>query len=170
NILLQRGAGSAGCAEGRWYVGRATAESTLLLPGRRGPMKFYTFDQTRYPATPGSVGPETRLTNRFCNPELAAQTYGEHLDEWALCEELGFDGALVNEHHFTYFNINPSSTVLAAALIMRTRRMQVGVIGHVLPLRHPVQTAEEFAQLDVLSGGRFIGGIVRGVPQEYVSF
>ena len=48
--------------------------------------------------------------------------------------------------------------------------MKVGVIGHVLPLRHPIQTAEEFAQIDVLSGGRFIGGIVRGVPQEYVSF
>ena len=47
--------------------------------------------------------------------------------------------------------------------------MKVGVIGHVLPLRHPIQTAEEFAQLDVLSGGRFIGGIVRGVPQEHVS-
>jgi len=48
--------------------------------------------------------------------------------------------------------------------------MEVGVIGHVLPLRHPIQTAEEFAQLDVLSGGRFIGGIVRGVPQEFVSY
>jgi alkanesulfonate monooxygenase SsuD/methylene tetrahydromethanopterin reductase-like flavin-dependent oxidoreductase (luciferase family) len=133
-------------------------------------MKFYTFDETAYPGVPEHVGPETRLTNRFCDPVLAGQTYQEHFDEWAICEDLGFDGALVNEHHFTYFNINPSSTVLAAALIMRTRRMKVGVIGHVLPLRHPVQTAEEFAQLDVLSGGRFIGGIVRGVPQEYVSF
>ena len=47
--------------------------------------------------------------------------------------------------------------------------MKVGVIGHVLALRHPLQTAEEFAQLDILSGGRFIGGIVRGVPAEYVS-
>src|SRR6266705_2499098 len=111
-------------------------------------MKFYTFDETTYPGIPDYVGPETRLTNRFCDPQLAAQTYQEHLDEWALCEDLGF----------------------AAALIMRTKRMQIGVIGHVLPLRHPVQTAEEFAQLDILSGGRFIGGIVRGVPQEYVSF
>ena len=33
-----------------------------------------------------------------------------------------------------------------AALIAMTKRMQIGVIGHVLPLRHPVQTAEEFAQ------------------------
>src|SRR5262245_44159554 len=47
---------------------------------------------------------------------------------------------------------------------------KVGMIGHVLPFRHPIQTAEEFAQLDILSGGRFIGRIVRGVPQEYISF
>jgi Luciferase-like monooxygenase len=110
-----------------------------------GQMKFYTFDETTYPGIPDHLGPETRLTNRFCDPELAAQTYQGHLNEWAICEDLGFDGALVNEHHFTYFNINPSSTVLAAALMMRTRHMRVGVIGHVLPLRHPVQTAEEFA-------------------------
>ena len=133
-------------------------------------MKFYSFDETTYPGIPDEIGPESRQTNKFCDPWLAALTYQEHLEEWELCEELGFDGAFVNEHHFTYFNINPSCTVLAAALIARTKRMKVGVIGHVLPLRHPVQTAEEFAQLDVLSGGRFIGGIVRGVPQEYVSY
>src|SRR2546428_5156373 len=137
----------------------AQCKAVCWSSGGGSQMKFYTFDETTYPGIPDSVGPETRLTNRFCDPQLAAQTYQEHLDEWALCEDLGFDGALVNEHHFTYFNINPSSTVLAAALIMRTKRMQIGVIGHVLPLRHPVQTAEEFAQLDILSGGRFIGGV-----------
>ena len=148
---------------------RTAAERDRPRPGGRA-MRFYTFDETTYPGIPSEIGPEMRQTNRFCDPELAAQTYREHLEEWELCEELGYDGALVNEHHFTYFNINPSSTVLAAALIARTKRMKVGVIGHVLPLRHPVQTAEEFAQLDILSGGRFIGGIVRGVPAEYVSY
>ena len=133
-------------------------------------MKFYTFDETTYPGIPRDIGPEMRQTNKYCDPEIAAQTYREHLEEWEYCEELGFDGALTNEHHFTYFNLNPSSTVLTSALIARTKRMKVGVIGHVLPLRHPIQTAEEFAQMDVLSGGRFIGGIVRGVPQEYVSY
>ena len=133
-------------------------------------MKFYAFDETTYPGIPDDVGPEVRQTNKFCDPQLAADTYREHLEEWTACEDLGYDGAFVNEHHFTYFNINPSCTVLASALIAMTKRMQVGVIGHVLPLRHPVQTAEEFAQMDVLSGGRFIGGVVRGVPQEYVSY
>ena len=116
-------------------------------------MKIYTFDETTYPGVPDEVGPETRLTNKYLDPQLAAQTYAEHLEEWVFGEELGFDGAFVNEHHFTYFNINPSSTVLASAIAARTKRMKIGVIGHVLPIRHPVQTAEEFSQLDVLSGG-----------------
>jgi alkanesulfonate monooxygenase SsuD/methylene tetrahydromethanopterin reductase-like flavin-dependent oxidoreductase (luciferase family) len=133
-------------------------------------VEIYTFDETTYPGIPKEVGAETIQTNRFCDPALAAQTVREHMEEFELSEELGYDGTFINEHHFTYFSLNPSSTPLAAALIARTKKIKVGVIGHVLPLRHPVHTAEEFAQLDVLSGGRFVGGIVRGVPQEYVSY
>ena len=133
-------------------------------------MKFYTFDELTYPAVPPEVGPEVRFTNRFCDPRAVSKTYHEHLDEWAMCEDLGFDGAFVNEHHFTAINIQPSCNITATAIIMRTKRMKVGVIGNILPLRHPVQTAEEFAMLDCLSGGRFIAGIVRGVPFEYVSY
>jgi alkanesulfonate monooxygenase SsuD/methylene tetrahydromethanopterin reductase-like flavin-dependent oxidoreductase (luciferase family) len=133
-------------------------------------MKFYTFDELTYPGVPPEVGPEVRFTNRFCDPRMVTKTYHEHLDEWAMCEDLGFDGAFVNEHHFTAINIQPSCNITATAIIMRTKRMKVGVIGNILPLRHPVQTAEEFAMMDCLSGGRFIGGIVRGVPFEYVSY
>lgn len=133
-------------------------------------MKFYTFDELTYPGVPAEIGPEERFTNRFCDPRAVNRTYHEHLDEWAICEDLGFDGAFVNEHHFTAVNIQPACNITAAAIIMRTKRMKVGVIGNVIPLRHPVRTAEEFAMLDCLSGGRFIAGIVRGVPQEYVSY
>ena len=133
-------------------------------------MKFYTFDELTYPAVPPEFGPEVRFTNRFCDPHAVNKTYHEHLDEWAICEDLGFDGAFVNEHHFTAINIQPSCNITATAIIMRTKRMKVGVIGNILPLRHPVQTAEEFAMMDCLSGGRFIAGIVRGVPFEYVSY
>jgi alkanesulfonate monooxygenase SsuD/methylene tetrahydromethanopterin reductase-like flavin-dependent oxidoreductase (luciferase family) len=133
-------------------------------------VKFYTFDELTYPGVPAEIGPEVRFTNGFCDPALVAQTYQEHLDEWVMCEDLGFDGAFVNEHHFTGINIQPSCNITATAIIMRTKRMKVGVIGNILPLRHPVQTAEEFAMMDCLSGGRFIGGIVRGVPYEYVSY
>jgi alkanesulfonate monooxygenase SsuD/methylene tetrahydromethanopterin reductase-like flavin-dependent oxidoreductase (luciferase family) len=133
-------------------------------------MKFYTFDELTYPDVPPEVGPEVRFTNRFCDPRTVTQAYRDHLDEWAICEDLGFDGAFVNEHHFTAVNIQPACNIMAAAIIMRTKSMKVGVIGNVIPLRHPIRTAEEFAMLDCLSGGRFIAGIVRGVPQEYVSY
>nr|ART38467.1 G421 [uncultured bacterium] len=133
-------------------------------------MKFYTFDELTYPAVPPEYGPEVRFTNRFCDPRAVHKTYHEHLDEWVMCEDLGFDGAFVNEHHFTAINIQPSCNITATAIISRTKHMKVGVIGNILPLRHPVQTAEEFAMMDCLSGGRFIAGIVRGVPFEYVSY
>lgn len=132
-------------------------------------MKFYTFDELTYPKLP-EYGPEVKFTNRFCDPAVVNQTYADHLDEWTMCEELGFDGAFVNEHHFTALNIQPACNIMAAAIIMRTKRMKVGVIGNVVPLRNPIRVAEEFAMLDCLSGGRFIAGIVRGVPQEYVSY
>jgi len=132
-------------------------------------MKFFSFDELTYPSLP-EVGPEIKFTNRFCDPMVVAQSYADHLDEWAICEELGFDGAFVNEHHFTALNIQPACNIMAAAIFMRTKTLKVGVIGNVIPLRNPIRTAEEFAMLDCLSGGRFIGGIVRGVPQEYVSY
>ncbi len=132
-------------------------------------MKFYTFDELTYPSL-AELGPEFKFTNRFCDPVVVHRAYLDHLEEWSMCEDLGFDGAFVNEHHFTALNIQPACNIMAAAIIMRTSRMKVGVIGNVIPLRNPVRTAEEFAMLDCLSGGRFIGGIVRGVPQEYVAY
>ena len=35
-------------------------------------MKFYSFDETTYPGIPDEIGPETRQTNKFCDPVLAA--------------------------------------------------------------------------------------------------
>ena len=49
-------------------------------------MKFYNFDETTYPGIPDEVGPETKQTNRYCDPLLAAKTYEEHLEEFVYCE------------------------------------------------------------------------------------
>ena len=42
-------------------------------------MRFYSFDETTYPGVPSDVGPGVKQTNRFCDPQLAAETYQEHL-------------------------------------------------------------------------------------------
>ena len=132
-------------------------------------MKLLQFDEVTYPYVP-EIGWETRFSNRFCDPQLVHQTYMEHMDQWKISEEEGFDGIMTNEHHFTAFNIQPACNIMTTAITMLTKNIKVGVIGDVIPLRHPIRTAEEFAMIDCLSGGRFIGGIVRGIPAEYVSY
>ena len=132
-------------------------------------MRLFQFDELTYPYVP-EIGWETRFSNRFCDPQLVHQTYMEHMDQWKISEEQGFDGVFTNEHHFTAFNIQPACNITTTAITMLTKNVKVGVIGNVIPLRHPIRTAEEFAMIDCLSGGRFIAGIVRGLPAEFVSY
>ena len=87
----------------------------------------------------------------------------------AYCEELGFEGVVFNEHHYSAYGTMPSPNLIAAALSQKTKRMKIGVLGNILPLRqHPVRVAEEYAMLDCLSEGRLIAGFVRGIPSEYL--
>ncbi|HEX4209434.1 MAG TPA: LLM class flavin-dependent oxidoreductase, partial [Candidatus Binataceae bacterium] len=133
-------------------------------------MKIFAFEELTYPGLPANLGPEMRLTNRYCSPSIVTQHYKEHLEELARADAFGFDGIFVNEHHFTPSNNNPDCNLTAAILIDRTKNCRVGVIGNIIALRHPLAVAEEFAMLDCLSGGRFIPGMVRGLPAEWVSY
>ncbi len=133
-------------------------------------MKIFAFEEITYPGLPRNLGPEIRITNRYCDPQLVVQHYKEHLEELARAEDYGFDGIFVNEHHFTASNNNPDCNLTAAILIDRTKHCRIGVIGNIIALRHPLAVAEEFAMLDCLSGGRFIPGMVRGLPAEWVSY
>jgi alkanesulfonate monooxygenase SsuD/methylene tetrahydromethanopterin reductase-like flavin-dependent oxidoreductase (luciferase family) len=48
--------------------------------------------------------------------------------------------------------------------------VKIAIIGNAIALRdHPLRVAEEVAMLDVMSGGRIISGIVRGIGAEYHS-
>ena len=133
-------------------------------------MKIFAFEEITYPGLPRNLGPEMRITNRYCDPQLVVQHYREHLEELARAEDYGFDGIFVNEHHFTASNNNPDCNLTAAILLDRTKNCHIGVIGNIIALRHPLAVAEEFAMLDCLSGGRFIPGMVRGLPAEWVSY
>ena len=131
-------------------------------------MKIYNFDLLAYPKLDNNA-PRTPVPSSYFDPSVGAANYQEHIDEMAYCEELGFDGVVFNEHHYSAYGTMPSPNLIAAALSQRTRRMRIGVLGNILPLRsHPVRVAEEYAMLDCLTGGRLIAGFVRGVPAEYV--
>jgi len=131
-------------------------------------MKLYNFDLLAYPDIPADA-PGTPIPSTYFDPTTGARNYREHIDEMAYCEELGFDGVVFNEHHYSAYGTMPSPNLIAAALSQRTQRMKIGVLGNILPLRqHPVRVAEEYAMLDCMTEGRLIAGFVRGIPSEYL--
>jgi alkanesulfonate monooxygenase SsuD/methylene tetrahydromethanopterin reductase-like flavin-dependent oxidoreductase (luciferase family) len=131
-------------------------------------VKIYNFDLLAYPHVPKEA-PRTPVPSSYFDPSKGAENYKEHLEEMAYCEELGFDGVVFNEHHYSAYGTMPSPNLIAAALSQKTARIKIGVLGNILPLRnHPIRVAEEYAMIDCLSNGRLIAGFVRGIPPEYI--
>ena len=81
----------------------------------------------------------------------------------AFYDEAGFDRYHVSEHHATPLSATPATGAWLSAVAQRTRRIRLGPLVYILPLRHPLQVAEEVCLLDHLSNGRFELGIGRGV-------
>ncbi len=110
------------------------------------------------------------LPNTFFDPEKGAFEYESYIDLLAQSEELGFDGVCVNEHHQTAYGMMPAPNLIASALIQRTKKIKIAILGRALPLvSNPISIAEEFSMLDCMSRGRIIAGFVRGIGAEYHS-
>src|SRR5580693_6311152 len=138
-------------------------------------MKFTCFHLMPYRPLDLKAAAEYRsawvvLPNSFYDPEKGAAEYDSYLDALAYAEELGFDAIGVNEHHQTAYGLMPAPNLIASALIQRTKKVQIAILGRALPLvNNPIYIAEEFAMLDNLSKGRIIAGFVRGIGSEYHS-
>jgi alkanesulfonate monooxygenase SsuD/methylene tetrahydromethanopterin reductase-like flavin-dependent oxidoreductase (luciferase family) len=104
--------------------------------------------------------------SRF-DPELGRRLYQHHLRLFRLAEELGFDGVSLNEHHNTQFSMTPAVSVLAGAVAALTERVRIFVAGVPINLAYPNRVAEEYAMLDVLSGGRMEYAFPLGTGMEY---
>jgi probable LLM family oxidoreductase len=75
------------------------------------------------------------------------------VEEAALADELGLDVYGVGEHHRPDFAVSRPAVVLAA-VAERTRRIRLTSAVSVLGSDDPVRVFQEFATLDLLSGGR----------------
>jgi alkanesulfonate monooxygenase SsuD/methylene tetrahydromethanopterin reductase-like flavin-dependent oxidoreductase (luciferase family) len=107
--------------------------------------------------------------NRLYDPVKGSELFNEWLDLLEYCEELGFDGVCYNEHHQMPHAHVPAANIITAALMRRTKTLKFAPIGHVVPTYHPVQLAEEIAMLDVISRGRVIVGVAKGIGSEYLA-
>ena len=131
-------------------------------------MKAWFFSESAYPdawdADPVSL--RITLPSRHMDRDKAADILNRHLDEWAMCDELGLN-IMLNEHHSTATCLTSSCTIPLAILARETKKARLLVLG--LPIANrpdPVRVAEEMSYIDLVSRGRVEMGFVKGIPYE----
>jgi alkanesulfonate monooxygenase SsuD/methylene tetrahydromethanopterin reductase-like flavin-dependent oxidoreductase (luciferase family) len=135
-------------------------------------MDVYYFTEMPYAAFPEAEAakfPSMRLTfpNTYFDPGKASELFRRYLDEYQYAEEVGFDGLMINEHHNTPSCMDVEVNITGGILARITRRAKILILGNLLPTTdNPVRLAEEIAMVDVISGGRLISGVVRGIGVE----
>jgi alkanesulfonate monooxygenase SsuD/methylene tetrahydromethanopterin reductase-like flavin-dependent oxidoreductase (luciferase family) len=99
------------------------------------------------------------------------QMYEGELAIAELADRLGYDSLWSVEHHFDDYAMCPDNVVLLANVAGRTERVQLGTGAVILPWNDPLRVAEKMIMLDILSGGRAIFGMGRGLSRtEYAPF
>ncbi len=135
-------------------------------------MKFTWFNLMPWPDLPDDFRQKQRsvwvdIPSRLFDPERGNQVYNQYMDQLEYADSLGFDAIGVNEHHQNGYGLMPSPNLIAAALARRTSKAAIAVIGNSIALYNPpIRVAEEFAMLDVISGGRLIAGFPVGTPMD----
>ncbi|MCC6533712.1 MAG: LLM class flavin-dependent oxidoreductase [Burkholderiales bacterium] len=104
----------------------------------------------------------------FASPPAAGhrldEVFGNGLAAARAADRAGFGAVWLAEHHFLGDYSNAAAPeMLAAAMARETRRIGLGFAVIPLPLHDPVRVAERLATLDLLSNGRALWGVGRGV-------
>ena len=83
----------------------------------------------------------------------AEQRMRDLMEEVRLADELGLDVFGIGEHHRPDFAVSSPAVALAAAAVL-TRRIRLTSAVTVLSSADPVRVFQDFATVDLLSGGR----------------
>jgi probable LLM family oxidoreductase len=81
------------------------------------------------------------------------QRMRELIEEAELADQLGFDVVAIGEHHRPDFLVSSPAVVLAA-IAVRTETIRLSSAVTVLSSDDPVRVFQDFAHVDLLSGGR----------------
>ena len=101
---------------------------------------LYTFaDVSRDPQTGVALAPDVRMRHL--------------IEEIELADQVGLDVFGVGEHHRPDYSVSAPAVVLAAAAV-RTTRIRLTSAVTVLSSDDPVRVFQQFATVDLLSGGR----------------
>lgn len=86
-------------------------------------------------------------------PEVVGQRLRDLVAEIELADQVGLDVYAIGEHHREDFSVSTPAIVMAAAA-ERTRRIRLSSAVTVLSTDDPVRVFQDFATVDLLSGGR----------------
>lgn len=104
-------------------------------------------------------------------PRTTRQFYDELLEQVVAAEVLGFESFWVAEHHFHEYGAVPRPAVWLAAAAQRTRTIRLGTAVAMLPFDNPLRAAEDYAMVDIISGGRLLLGAGSGyLEHEFNGF
>ena len=114
----------------------------------------------------------TLSDNRYPNNPRQAEDFLKDIYAEALyAEKIGLNSAWIGEHHFNLLGVNASPLAILAQLAGATTKLRLAPAVTLLPVHHPLHVAEEWATLDLLSGGRVDFAAGRGYDRkEYEPF
>jgi alkanesulfonate monooxygenase SsuD/methylene tetrahydromethanopterin reductase-like flavin-dependent oxidoreductase (luciferase family) len=105
------------------------------------------------------------------NARTANQFVANIIDEAIYAETVGLHSAWIGEHHFSTLGVLSCPDLVLAHIAARTNHIRLAPAVTVLPLHHPIRVAEQWASLDLLSGGRVDFAAGRGYDRrEYQPF
>ncbi len=102
------------------------------------------------------------IINQSREGDSFKRVYDEGMDQIEWGEELGYDAVFLAEHAF-HLHGKPSPHVLLGNIAARTKRMRIGTAVSVLPWHDPIELAQDYATVDLLSDGRLDFGVGRGL-------
>lgn len=84
--------------------------------------------------------------------------YADYLFLAEALDRLEYTSLWTGEHHFAHVAAVSSPIVLLSAIAARTKNIRLATAVNVLAFHHPIRYAEDYATLDVISGGRAMVG------------
>ena len=117
-----------------------------------------------YPAIENVGFAGTPVHERFYSNEHLATAFDDTLKMAKALDRAGYDVFWLAEHHFQRegYEVINNIPLLSLHLAHHTDHLKFGAAFSIPPMWHPLRLAEDFATVDVLTGGRVIFGVGRG--------
>ena len=100
------------------------------------------------------------------NPRSANECITNIVAEAIHADNIGMHSAWIGEHHFSTLGVTSCPDLLLGQVAAKTKKIRLAPAVNVLPLHHPIRVAEQWATLDLLSGGRVDFATGRGYDRN----